>query len=285
MNTNWIKNQNGSIYHLGLLKDQLANTILTVGDQKRVPIVSRYFDLIEFKNTNREFICHTGYIGAKRLSVLSTGIGTDNTDIVVNECDALFNINPKNEEPISNPTRLDFIRIGTSGAIQEDISIDSILISKAAIGTDSLMNFYYNEFSDQSLNLLKLFQKEGINLTSLYYSEADGELFKQFSTSDFNTGISITAPGFYAPQGRITRIPSAIEMLLVKYSKLKLQNQKISNIEMETAGIYALAKSLKHRAISLNAILANRITGEFSSDPEKTIKKLIEATLEQILKN
>lgn len=283
MKANWILNKDGSIYHLGLRKDQLASTIITVGDPGRVSPISQHFDSIELKNSRREFVCHTGYIGKKRISVLSTGIGTDNIDIVINECDALYNVDLNTGEKNKTQTQLDFIRIGTSGAIQKDIPVDSFLISEAAIGTDALMNFYLHKHIEKSDQLLNQFHRSGIPLSSLYYSICNAELLNQYSDPSMQRGVTITAPGFYAPQGRTTRIPIAIENLLSKYSQIQLSNSgRITNIEMETAGIYGLSEILKHRAISLNAILANRITNEFSHDPEKTISTLIEKILSKI---
>ncbi len=284
MKTNWILNTDGSIYHLGLTKEQLATTIITVGDPERVPSVSRFFDHVEFKSSRREFVCHTGRIGNKRISILSTGIGTDNIDIVINECDALFNIDFKTGATLSNTTQLDFIRIGTSGAIQQDIPVDSFLISEFAIGTDSLMNFYSHLFEEKSKDLTKEFHLNNIPILNAYYSECNKELLDIFSNETFLKGVTLTAPGFYAPQGRTTRVNSSIEHLLQKYSQININSiGRITNIEMETAGIYGLSTALGHRAISLNAILANRITGEFSKEPEKSINHLIETCISNII--
>lgn len=283
MNSNWIKNKDGSIYHLGVKQEDLATTILTVGDPNRVAMISKHFDTIEFRNSSREFVCHTGRIGSKMLTVISTGIGTDNIDIVINELDAAFNINLDTGEAKEKITQLDFIRIGTSGTIQKDIPIDSILVSKYAIGTDALYNFYEHNDKFESDQILLEIQRNGIPLPSAYLTTANSDLLQIFSDDLILPGLTITAPGFYAPQGRITRINASIPDLLLKYSMIQFPNLgRITNIEMETSGIYALSKSLGHRAISLNAILANRISNEFSKNPERTIEKMIDTVLTKL---
>ncbi|MEO6190455.1 MAG: nucleoside phosphorylase [Saprospiraceae bacterium] len=284
MNANWILNTDESIYHLKLRQEHVAENIITVGDPERVPMISNYFDTIEFKISSREFVTHTGFFKNKRITVISTGIGTDNVEIVLNEIDALFNVNFLTGQDMSPLKSLNIIRLGTSGAIQEEIPVDTLLISNAAIGVDALMDFYVSKNQAEESEILKHFMANGIQVNSLYYIKVDESLLTHFKDTNIMNGLTLTTPGFYAPQGRTVRIKSHQNQLLSKLSKLDLNPfGKIANIEMETAGIYALATLMGHRSISLNAILANRITNEFSSNPEKTIRKLIEYCLEKIV--
>lgn len=278
MNANWILNDDGSIYHLKLRQEHLARTIITVGDPARVEAISKYFDRIEFKISNREFVTHTGFIGSQRISIIATGIGTDNIDIVMNEIDALFNIDFETQQTKDKITALKFIRIGTSGAVQNDIPVDSLLITDYAIGVDGLMKFYNH-------NIHNAIKTEFQALTNIETSVArtSQQLFLQFNSSDFIVGNTLTCAGFYAPQGRITRIPSAIDNFLSKINQLKLSIGPITNFEMETSGIYGLGEALGHQCISLNAIMANRIDNIFSKQPEKTMERLIKICLEKII--
>lgn len=282
-NTDLILNQDGSIYHLNLLPEDIADTVIIVGDPERVSEVSQYFDRIDLKKGKREFITHTGYLGSKRLTVLSTGIGTDNIDIVLNELDALVNIDFKTRKLYNKLKSLDIIRIGTSGAVQEDIPIDSILVSEYGLGLDSLMNYYVHEvFEDEHLlqdavrthfNVLK-----GI---SPYISSADHGLLNTIGKGLIK-GITLTAPGFYSPQGREVRAKASFSGLLKLFRSFSFEGQRITNLEMETAGIYALSKVLGHKAISINAILASRINYEFSSNPAKIIDGAIQLVLSRL---
>lgn len=278
-----ILNSDGSVYHLNLLPHQIGETIILVGDQKRVPVISRYFDTLEHIKRTREFLTHTGQFKGKKLSVISTGIGTDNIDIVLNELDALVNIDLEKRILKDKLTTLSFLRIGTSGAIQKDIPIDSFLISTFGLGLDALMHFYKkkNSKEEQILinDLITHFAKSG--LPAPYLSKVDVQLFNKFSVG-FEKGITATAPGFYAPQGRQIRAKSRHKDLINNLSNFKSNDHRITNLEMETAGIYGLAKILGHSAISFNAILANRTNGTFSPKPKRTIKKLIETVLEKI---
>ncbi|MBK7466798.1 MAG: nucleoside phosphorylase [Saprospiraceae bacterium] len=279
MKANWITNKDGSIYHLGLHVENISETIITVGDQNRVKSISQYFDKLEFTKSNREFITHTGWIGNKRLTVISTGIGTDNIDIVFNELDALFNIDLISGQPKDKFQKIDFIRIGTSGTIQKDIQLDSFLASNYCIGLDGLMHFYnYNEFLtiQEELN-------QHITIPSCI-TKASAELLNFFSDPNILIGNTVTCSGFYAPQGRSVRIESKEKDWLEKLSKLNLSIGRITNLEMETSGIYGLSRMMGHQAISLNAILANRMTNEFSQDAEKSIDQLIRLSLEKIEK-
>ncbi len=280
-NSELILNPDGSIYHLNLLPEQLADTIITVGDPDRVADVSKYFDSIEVDVHKREFKTHTGKLNGKRISVVSTGIGTDNIDIVFNELDALANINFKTRVVNSTLKSLDIIRIGTSGSIQLEIEIDSFLISEKAIGLDSLLRFYKNiDFLDES------FSEQFINHTNWpkerslpYVVEADEKLMSKFTSKEILKGITATNVGFYGPQGRVLRLPITDSEMNNKITKFNFEGKKITNLEMETAGIYGMAKLLGHKAISLNAILVNRANGSFSENPHKTVDKLIQTAL------
>ncbi|MGB3592304.1 MAG: nucleoside phosphorylase [Nonlabens sp.] len=279
-----IINDDGSIYHLNLRPDQLAPTVITVGDPERVSSVSRHFEVIEHKVARREFHTHTGILKGKRITVISTGIGTDNIDIVFNELDALANIDFATRSIKDQHTALDIIRIGTSGAVQLDIPIDSFLISTRGIGFDSLLHWYEHEDVDDSAfaKAIKQQLKFPDHFSNPYIVECDATLAKKFQTVDVLNGNTITNVGFYGPQGRRLRLAPARTDLNTLIADFNFENQKITNLEMETAGIYAMARLLGHRAVSLNAILANRVSGEFSTTPGKTVDHLIEFTLAQL---
>jgi uridine phosphorylase len=269
-----------------LLPEDIADTIITVGDPERVTQVSKYFDRIDVKKSKREFVSHTGNIGNKRIMVLSTGIGTDNIDIVLNELDALVNVDFQTRQVKTGLKSLNIIRIGTSGAVQADVPVDSLLISGLAIGMDALMHYYQHQNSAADTELLNEFKfaLPADSTFSPYIASANEALMNDFSVN-VPTGISISAPGFYAPQGREVRAKATMPGLLNAISKFSYAGQRITNLEMETAGIYGLAGALGHRAISFNAILANRITQEFSSRPLRTIDTCIETVLERITSN
>lgn len=278
-----ILNRDGSVYHLHLLPGDVADTVITVGDPDRVSRVSRYFDTIELKKSKREFVTHTGILNGKRITVMSSGISTDNIDIVLNELDALVNIDLKTRLPKTQLKKLNIIRIGTSGAIQSDIPIDSLLVSKAAFGLDTLMHYYkqnINEPEQQLLNALKqVLPKDGGFVP--YIASADTGLMSELG-HDVLHGITFTAPGFYAPQGREIRACSAYPEFMNALQQFNLNGQRITNLEMETAGIYGLSAALGHRAISFNIILANRSTQTFSKQPEKIVDNYIRQLLDRI---
>jgi len=279
-----ILNSDGSIYHLNLLPEDIADTIITVGDPDRVGDVSKYFDSIELKKGKREFKTHTGSLNGKRISVLSTGIGTDNIDIVLNELDALVNIDLERRTEKEKKSILKLIRIGTSGAIQPNIAIDSFLLSETAIGLDGLMHFYNtsgkenNQFTTSLINHLEW---ESKNITP-YVFNSDMELAKVLNSNRIRFGVSLTNAGFYGPQGRSIRLSPKLSDFHHKLQTFAYQDKKITNLEMETAGIYGLASLLGHKAVSMNAILANRATGEFSKNPTITVDNLIQYCLEKI---
>ena len=278
--TDLILNADGSLYHLNLLPGDVADTIILVGDQDRVTEVSKHFDSIELRKGKREFITHTGMLKGKRVSVVSTGIGTDNVDIIINELDALVNVD-LNTRKIKDKLRvLNFLRIGTSGAIQANIPVDSLLVSEHAFGLDALMHYYQYSPNVFEHGLLQAFSGALPNLNP-YLSSADEYLLEKL-TPGLLKGITVTAPGFYSPQGRTTRAASAPPNLLQALQNFEFQERKITNIEMETAGIYGLAKALGHRAISFNVILANRATNTFSSHPALTMEKYIVEFLSRI---
>ena len=279
-----ILNADGSIYHLNLLPEDIADTIITVGDQDRVAEVSSLFDSVELKKGKREFITHTGLIGSKRITVISTGIGTDNIDIVLNELDALVNVDFSTRQEKIDKKSLDIIRIGTSGAIQEDIAIDTILVTEYAVGLDALMQYYSQSLTLEEEHFKRSIEShfEGLFTFIPYVAEADKELLSTVGKS-IKQGITITAPGFYAPQGRMLRARGSVDNLIKGFQNFNYNNRRLTNLEMETAGIYALSKALGHRAISINAILANRVTNEFSKQPQKIINQAIKDTLEKII--
>ncbi|RRQ48418.1 phosphorylase [Maribacter algicola] len=279
-----ILNADGSIYHLNLLAEDIADTIITVGDPDRVVEVSRHFDSIEIKKGKREFLTHTGFLKGKRISVISTGIGTDNIDIVLNELDALVNIDFATRKVRENRIRLKFIRIGTSGAIQADIPIDSWILTELAIGFDGLLHFYKNELSD-----FKEMEDEFIRQTAWsskksrpYIIKYDKQLAKKFKSNRIRLGITTTNTGFYGPQGRSLRLSPNVDDFVQVMANFQYQNRYITNLEMETSGIYALSKLLGHQAISLSCILANRATGEFSKNPQASVQELITFALQKI---
>lgn len=282
-----ILNENKSIYHLHLKPSEIADTIITVGDPERVEKVSCYFDEIECKISKREFKTHTGRIGNKRVSVISTGIGTDNIDIVLNELDALVNIDFESRKVKDRLSKLHIIRLGTSGTLQPHIPVDSILLSKHAIGMDGLMHFYERN----SEGFLDLFQKEVENhlqefllQTGMkpYAAMSSATLFKHFSSLADFSGITCTATGFYGPQNRKLRLNPKMKDFFGLLQDFHFDGVTVTNLEMETAGIYAMSNLLGHEAISINAILANRIQGQFSRNPEKTIENLIQKAIAQI---
>jgi len=278
-----ILNKDGSVYHLHLLPGDIADTVITVGDPDRVPRVSRYFDTIEVKKSKREFVTHTGTVNGKRITVMSSGICTDNIDIVLNELDALVNINLKTRLPKTQLKKLNIIRIGTSGAIQADIPVDSLLVSKAAFGLDTLMHYYKQNITKPEQQLLdslkQVLPKDGGFVP--YIASADPGLIAELGC-DILQGITFTAPGFYAPQGREIRAHSAHPELMNALQQFNLNGQRITNLEMETAGIYGLSAVFGHRAISFNVILANRSTQTFSKQPEKIVDSYIRQLLERI---
>ncbi|WP_281991157.1 nucleoside phosphorylase [Aquimarina aggregata] len=280
-----ILNDDGSIYHLHLKPENLAHTIITVGDPDRVDQVTQYFDQVDFKIHKREFHTQTGIYRGKRITVISTGIGTDNIDIVFNELDALVNIDFDTREIKKEHTSLNIIRIGTSGTILPEIPLDSFIVSETAIGFDSLMHFY-DSTHIQKPEISKALQTHlnwDKNKSVPYAIKCSTTLLNQMNSDSVQKGITVTNVGFYGPQGRVLRLALQDNLLNQKLRSFAFDTQKITNLEMETAGIYGMAKMLGHKAISMNAILANRATGEFSTSPKNTVDKLITYTLGKII--
>ena len=281
--TDLILNNDGSVYHLNLLPKHISDTIITVGDPSRVYRVSQYFDDVEFEMNKREFITHVGKYKGKRVTVISTGIGTDNIEIFFTELDALVNVDLKTREPKARRKRMKIIRIGTSGALQDDIPLGAHLATEYAIGFDSLMNFYDlpNEAFEETI--ARDIQKK-LSLPFSPYVVKGSAALKQQVAADMITGNTITSPGFYAPQGRAVRIPIKYPKLLEDLTRYhnKSNDFWLTNFEMETAGYYALARLLGHDVLSVNAIIANRAKNKFSKDPNKVIDALIKKVLERI---
>ncbi|MEO6490349.1 MAG: nucleoside phosphorylase [Ferruginibacter sp.] len=277
-----IINDRGAIYHLNCRPEEIADTILTVGDPDRVKEVSKHFDRIEFKNHHREFITHTGIVGKKRISVTSTGIGPDNIDIVLNELDALVNIDFESRTIRNKLTTLNIIRIGTSGSLQEEIPVDSFVASTHGLGLDNLLHFYLYQNNEEEKQVLQAFNTHAQmhhGVSDPYINTAAVGLLKEFVTG-FAQGITVTCPGFYGPQGRVLRMGLSQPHLIDRLTSFRFGQHRISNFEMETSAIYGVGKILGHQCLSLSAIVANRITKEFSKDGNAAVEKLIERTIE-----
>ena len=279
-----IINNRGAIYHLDATPGEIAQNIITVGDPARVAQVSKYFDKIEVERSHREFVTHTGWLGKKRISVVSTGIGTDNIDIVLNELDALVNIDFTTRTINNELKHLNIIRIGTSGSLQGDVPVDSFVASTHGLGIDNLMNFYIHDNNEEEKQLLHSF----VTQTQLhsrfsypYIAGASMSLMKHFVEGYFQ-GITVTCPGFYGPQGRVLRLGITNPQLIDRLTDFKFGHHRITNFEMETSAIYGLGKALQHNCISLSAIVANRIHKNLSVDGLATVEKLIVKTLEII---
>lgn len=277
-----IINDRGAVYHLNLRPEEIAGTIITVGDPDRVKEISKYFDTIEVKSQHREFVTNTGRIGNKRLTVLSSGIGPDNIDIVINELDALANINFETRQVKPKLTSLNIIRVGTSGSLQGDIPVDSFVASTHGLGIDNLLNFYRHEQNEEEKQLLHSFvthtQMHG-QMSYPYISSAAPSLLKHF-VKDFHQGITVTCPGFYGPQGRILRLGIRNPDLINRLTDFRFGQHRITNFEMETSAIYGLGKLLGHNCLAVNAIVANRIKKEFSKDGKAAVENLIKKFLE-----
>lgn len=280
-----IINKRGAIYHLDVRPEELANTVITVGDPARVAQVSKYFDRIETQQQHREFITHTGYIGSKRISVVSTGIGPDNIDIVMNELDALANINfaTRTEKPYL--TSLQIFRMGTSGSLQKDIPVDSFVAGTHGLGIDNLLHFYCHENNEEERQLLSQFITHtsfGATSSQPYISSASTALLKHF-TQPYHHGITVTCPGFYGPQGRVLRLGLRHPDFVNRLTSFRFGNHIISNFEMETSAIYGLGKLLHHQCLSINVIVANRVSKTFTKDGAACVDNVIKHTLEIIV--
>jgi uridine phosphorylase len=275
----------GSIYHIDLRPEELADTVITVGDPDRVAEVSKYFDKVEVKRQHREFIAHTGFIGKKRLTVISSGIGPDNIDIVLNELDAVANIDFATRTIKPQLKSLTIIRMGTCGALQADIPVDSLVAGTHGIGFDNLLHYYRLENNQEELEILQNF----ITHTQLhgavtpYIASCSSHIIRNF-VDGFYQGITVTCPGFYGPQGRVLRLGLANPLLIDRLEHFSFGNHRIANFEMETSAIYGLGKLLGHQCLSVNVIVANRVRKEFSKDGKAAVEGLIKKGLEVIEK-
>ena len=281
--TELILNKDGSIYHLALHPEQLANDIVIVGDQGRVKMISEHFDSVEYKVQNREFVTHTGIYKGRRVSVISTGIGTDNIDIFMNEVDALANVDLKTRTIKKRTTSLNIIRIGTSGGLQKDIEVNSFVASEFGLGLDGLLHYYNVEKIDEN-KISKAFAKHSNwnkNLPFPYVVKSSEELLKKICNG-MKRGITATASGFYAPQGREIRLSPFVKNLESNFSSFSFQNHRIVNFEMETSALYGLSKLLGHSACTVCVIVGNRITKKFSKDYHPPMELLIKTVLDRL---
>lgn len=281
-----ILNPDGSIYHLNLLPEDIADDIIVVGDQHRVERISSFFDKIDVKKEKREFVTHTGWYKGKRITALSTGIGCDNIDIVINELDALANIDLTTRIIKENPRQLNIIRLGTSGALQADIPVDTFVISSYGLGFDGLAQFYKANFEEDEIALQQEFikqvnWKDGLNQP--YFAKANQALIERLEEGMVK-GITATANGFYGPQGRSLRLAASVPDLNEHLSDFRFEGHRITNFEMETSALYALGGMLGHRTATVCAIIANRFTKTFSEDYKKSVDKLIQVLLERLVK-
>ena len=281
--TDLVLNRDGSVYHLSLLPRHISDTILTVGDPSRVNAISQHFDSIEFEVNRREFITQVGKYRGKRLTVISTGIGTDNIEIFFAEIDALVNIDLKTREPKSRKRKLKIIRIGTSGALQEDIPVGSHLVSDYAVGFDNLMSFYELRQDDLEKSIADDIRKK-LKLPFTPYLARGSESLRKQIGEGMIVGNTITAPGFFAPQGRVMRIPVKYPKMLEELTAYhhKAADFWLTNFEMETAGYHAMARLLGHDVLSVNAIIANRVKNQFSKDPNSIVEGLIKTVLDRV---
>ena len=281
--TDLVLNRDGSVYHLALLPKHISDTVLSVGDPSRVNAISQFFDSIEFEMNRREFITQVGMYKGKRVTVISTGIGTDNIEIFFTEIDALVNIDLKTREPKARKRKLKIIRIGTSGALQEDIAVGSFLVSDYAVGFDNLMTFYDLKQDDLERSIAEDLRKK-VKLPFTPYVVKGSEALRRQVGADMIVGNTVTTPGFFAPQGRTVRLPIKFPKLLDDLNSYHHRGSDfwLANFEMETAGYYALGRMLGHEVLSANAIIANRIKNKFSKDPNTIVEGLIKIILDRI---
>lgn len=281
-----VLNADGSVYHLHLQPEQIAPVIFTVGDPKRVGMISRHFDRIDHQVEKREFVTHTGELAGQRLSVISTGIGTDNIDIVLNELDALVNIDLQTREVKTEKTSLRLIRVGTSGSLHPDLEVGQLVVGRYGLGLDGLLAYYRRDRSEEERELEeeagRFFAGLDLELPFLYGAPASGDLFDRLADDLFG-GITLTCPGFYGPQGRVLRADSLLRPdFFEKAHTFRFRDTPITNFEMETSALYALGALLGHQAIAFNVLLANRLTGDFSQNPNAEVERLITAVLERV---
>ena len=280
-----ILNPDGSVYHLNLLPEHISDTIIFVGDQDRVERITKHFDFIEFETQKREFKTQTGTYKGKRITVLSTGIGPDNIDIVMNELDALVNIDLATRKPKSELKSLNIVRIGTSGSLQVDVPVDSFVLSTHGLDLNGMLHFYQ---IDHICN--PEIEEAFIKHTNWHVHKSrpivinnSEVLEKKLESDQIYKGVTATAGGFYGPQGRVLRLPLKDDKMNAKIDAFNHKGTRITNFEMETSVIYGMSKLLGHHACSLNAIIANRASGTFSENPSETVNKLIEYTLDKLV--
>ena len=281
-----ILNSDGTIFHLHLKPNQISDKIILVGDPARVDLVASNFDSIDLKVENREFVTKTGWYHGERISVVSTGIGTDNIDIVINELDALANIDLSSRKVKENHRPLSFIRIGTSGALQKNIAVDSFVVSQKSIGFDGMLSYYANNMEVSDLAFEKSFRafaQWDKSLPSPYVVDVSEKLLAKFSTGEFHKGVTISAPGFYGPQGRVLRLPLAYPELNKHIEEFEFNGLKITNYEMESSAIYGLSKLMGHHALCICAIIANRVTGEANENYHQNMAQLVKKVLKRII--
>lgn len=282
-----IINPDGSVFHLHIKPGQLASTVILVGDPGRVETVASYFQQVIHEGQNREFVWKTGLFNNKQFTVLSTGIGTDNIDIVINELDALVNVDFETRTPKPEHQTLEIVRIGTSGSLQQDLPIDSWLLSTKAVGFDGLLNFYANRNSVCDMKFEEAFIQHVAWKTCLpapYTVDANPELLARLSGSKVINGVTISAPGFYGPQGRVVRLPLRMPALNESITNFRFGTLRITNFEMECSAIYGLSALLGHKAATVCAIIANRLAGKYSKDYKVVVKELIEYVLMSLSK-
>lgn len=284
--TELILNGNGSVYHLQLLPEHIAENIIIVGDQGRVETVSNYFDTVDFKVQNREFVTHTGTFNGKRVMVVSSGIGTDNIDILINELDAAVNIDLTTRIIKKEHKKLNIVRIGTSGALQKDILVDSFVVSSHGLGFDGLLNYYLNMPFVNEDEISEAFIEQtnwNKNLPYPYAVKGSDVLINKIGF-DLIKGITATAPGFYGPQGRKLRLTPWVEDFNQQLTDFKFQENRITNFEMETSALYGLGKLLGHETCTVCAIIANRVAKQYSKNYHVAVEKLIQLVLERLTK-
>lgn len=283
-NSELILNTDGSVYHLNLKPENIAHDIIFVGDQNRVEKITKHFDSIAFSTQKREFKTQTGIYKGKRMSVMSTGIGPDNIDIVMNELDALVNIDLETRKPKTNLTKLKIVRIGTSGSLQSDIPVDSFVMSAYAIGLDNMLRSYLMDtISEKEIEDAFITQTNwDLRKGRPYVIKGSETLANLIFSTQMHKGFTGTAGGFYGPQGRVLRLEIQDKELNDKMDNFNFNGIRMTNLEMETAAIYGLGKLLGHECLSLNAIIANRATGTFSDDPYKAVDELIAYTLDKL---
>jgi uridine phosphorylase len=279
-----ILTKENKVYHLQLSSEDIAPLVITVGDPERVHEVSKYFDVIEVRAKHREFVTHTGRIGKKRITVLSSGIGPDNIDIVMNELDACVNIDFDTRTIKEQHTSLHIIRFGTSGSLQADIPVDSFVASTHGIGLDNVLHYYPTSTNEIEKNILASFlEQTSIQHSSImpYVAEGSAELLTYFKEG-YHQGITVTCPGFYAPQGRVVRAGLQFPTLVDELTHFRLGDLRITNFEMETSAIFGLGKVFGHSCLAINTIVANRVHKTFSKNSVKSIDEMIKKNLEMI---